>query len=108
MDSGSIQGVALDPLQFYTEPYKNLTRFVGCVDAAVPLGCLRGADISLLYNCLDDIQVTFVWNPVMDNEFIQTYPSDLLEAGTFPGIGVLAGANTDGGVSFAQTGLNTT
>lgn len=30
MESGGFQGTALDPLQFYTEPYNNLTRFVGC------------------------------------------------------------------------------
>jgi carboxylesterase type B len=107
-ESGFFQGVAIDPLQFYTEPYKNLTRFVGCGAAAVPLDCLKSVDFTMLQDYLNLIGVSFVWNPVMDNEFFQTYPSDILEAGKMPKLAVMAGTNTDEGLDFTQTGLNTT
>lgn len=59
-----------------------------------------------MYDYLNLIGTDFVWNPVMDNEFFQTYSSDLLEAGTFPKVAVLAGTNTDEGLNFAQVRLS--
>jgi carboxylesterase type B len=44
------------------------------------------------------------WLPVLDGDFLQDYYANQLEAGRFPQVPLLAGHNTDEGVSFRQSG----
>lgn len=102
-------GVTIEPMAYYNEPYRNLTRWVGCGDAPVPLDCLRTIPLQNIVDYLNGIELTFVFNqPVFDDNFLSAYPSELLDSGKFPNIAILAGANTDEGTAFATTGLNTT
>jgi carboxylesterase type B len=46
------------------------------------------------------------WNPIVDGDFLQAYPSTSMDEGTFIKLPLLIGANSDEGVSFSVHGLD--
>lgn len=62
LESGSAIGVALQPLAYYEAPFDNLTRTVGCADAADRLACLRGIPPDDLFAA----RGSNYWNPLVD------------------------------------------
>ncbi|KAL1964878.1 hypothetical protein VTN77DRAFT_6231 [Rasamsonia byssochlamydoides] len=104
MESGGPEGTAMTDLSFYASPYENLTRTVNCWTATDKLACLRGLSSAELYAA----ETTVVWNPIVDGDFLQDYPSTSIAEGKFVHVPLLIGANTDEGVSFSVKGLNTT
>lgn len=104
MESGGPEGAFLAQLAYYNAPFQNLTRAMGCSSAS-PLTCLRTVDARDLQAYAASTQ--FVWNPIVDGDFLTTYPSDALSNGAFIKIPLITGANTDEGTSFSVRTVNT-
>jgi carboxylesterase type B len=103
-ESGGPEGCALTDLSFYASPFENLTRAVNCWTATDQLSCLRDLSSEELYAT----EMTVTWNPIVDGDFFQDYPSTSLAEGKFIHVPLLIGANTDEGVSFSVTDLDNT
>ncbi|EHK97118.1 putative Lipase 2 [Glarea lozoyensis 74030] len=103
LESGGPVGAALNPLSFYTAPVENLTRTTNCFTSTDQLSCLRSLSSETLFKA----QVTQIWNPIVDGDFLTDYPSNLAAQGKFIRIPLINGANTDEGTSFGVTGMNT-
>lgn len=104
MESGGPEGTALTDLAFYASPFENLTRTVNCWTATDRLACLRDLSSAELYAA----HTSVVWNPIVDGDFLQDYPSTSIAEGKFIHVPLLIGANTDEGVSFSVKGLDNT
>lgn len=104
MESGGPQGAALTDLAFYASPFENFTRTVNCWTATDKLACLRDLSSDELYAA----HTSVVWNPIVDGDFLQDYPSTSIAEGKFIHVPLLIGANTDEGVSFSVKGLDNT
>ncbi|KAI0447217.1 alpha/beta-hydrolase [Xylaria telfairii] len=102
LESGSAIGVALQPLAYYEAPFDNLTRTVGCADAADRLACLRGIPPDDLFAA----RGSNYWNPLVDGGFLTDYPSALAGSGSFIKVPLLLGSNSDEGISFGPIGFN--
>lgn len=102
MESGGPIGTALESLAFYSSPVENLTRTTGCYETSNQLACLRSLTSEQLYKA----QVSQVWNPIVDGDFLSAYPSNLMAQGKFIHIPLLIGANSDEGTSFGVSGLD--
>ncbi|CAG7565103.1 unnamed protein product [Fusarium equiseti] len=101
LESGGITGAQVHDLSYYTVPFENLTRTVGCWNAKDQLGCLRGLDEKTLY----EARPSFVWNPLIDGTYLTGYPSQLIRERKFSSVPSIIGANTDEGfcVGVANT-----
>jgi hypothetical protein len=66
MESGTHIGAQVEPLAYYATPYENLTRSTGCYTAVDRLACLRGLSSNELFTA----QVSQVWNPLIDGDFL--------------------------------------
>lgn len=107
MESGGPVGTNLSPMPFYEVAVQNLSQTVGCPTtwtSETQLTCLR----SLTSQQLFDSNYSQVWNPIVDGDFLTTYPSELAARGQFVHVPIITGANTDEGVSFSISGVNTT
>ncbi|KAI0875277.1 Alpha/Beta hydrolase protein [Hypoxylon argillaceum] len=102
LESGSAIGVPLQPLAYYASPVDNLTRAVGCNDAADQLACLRSVSSEALLSARGSNN----WNPLVDGDFLTDYPSVLADTGSFIKVPLLLGSNSDEGISFGPTGLD--
>ncbi|KAI1828296.1 alpha/beta-hydrolase [Xylaria intraflava] len=100
LESGGPTGTQVESLTWYSSTVENLTRTVGCWDAADQLSCLRSVDSATLYAA----HPTTVWNPLLDGDFLTAYPSQLMPQGKYVKVPLLTGTNTDEGVSFAISG----
>ncbi|KAK0644976.1 Cholinesterase [Lasiodiplodia hormozganensis] len=97
LESGGPTGASLNTLPYYNAAMENLTRTVGCWGASDPLSCLRDLPAATLHGA----HPSYVWNPLVDGDFLTGYPSDLREDGKFIKVPLLTGANTDEGTSFS-------
>ncbi|KAI0105722.1 alpha/beta-hydrolase [Nemania sp. FL0031] len=104
LESGSAIGVPLQPLSYYSSPFENLARTVGCGDAPDQLVCLRGVSPEALLSA----RGSNYWNPLVDGDFLTDYPSALAKTGSFIKIPLLLGSNSDEGITFSPIGFNTT
>jgi carboxylesterase type B len=102
LESGGPEGGFLAPLSYYNAPVENLTRSTGCWTATDKLACLRSLSTDQLFKA----QVSQVWNPIVDGDFLQDYPSTSLAEGKFIKVPLLDGANSDEGVSFSVKNVN--
>ncbi|KAF2110206.1 carboxylesterase [Lophiotrema nucula] len=102
LESGGPVGTNLEPLAYYTSPVENLTRTVGCWTASDKLACLRALSSEQLFTA----QTSQVWNPIVDGDFLEAYPSDSMNQGKYIKVPLLDGANSDEGVSFSVHGLD--
>jgi cholinesterase len=102
MESGSIVGIQVQDLAYYISPVENLTRTTNCYTSSNQLACLRNLTCDQLYKA----QVSHIWNPLIDGDFLTAYPSGLMAQGKFARIPLLIGANSDEGCSFGAFGLN--
>ena len=85
--------------------YDNITAFVNCSDALDSLACLRTVPFDTLryaFNISNGLAPpTYEFLPVIDNDFIQGYPSDQLASGAFVKVPLLHGNCKDEGMAFA-------
>ncbi|GAB7359748.1 hypothetical protein MBLNU230_g6920t1 [Neophaeotheca triangularis] len=102
LESGGPVGASLNTLPYYQFAYENLTRTVGCGDSSDQLACLRSISSDELFKS----NYTVVWNPLVDGDFLTTYPSELAAQGKFIHVPLLNGANSDEGASFNIGGLD--
>lgn len=102
LESGGPVGAFLAPLSYYTSPVENLTRTTGCWTAPDRLACLRSLSSADLFAA----RPSQTWNPILDGDFLQDYPSTSMENGQFIKVPILTGANSDEGVSFSVHGVN--
>ncbi|KAH6868970.1 lipase [Thelonectria olida] len=97
LESGGPTGCPVKDLSYWTVPFENLTRSVGCYSAQDRLSCLRDVDGDKLLAARQSQE----WQgPLIDGEFLTGYPSQLLPQGKFIKVPLLTGANTDEGISF--------
>jgi carboxylesterase type B len=109
------------PLNFnstvYQTTYNTLVTNTSCAPTlsnGTSLSCLRALPFTEL-NAALNISTTGLqpFAPVIDNDFIATYPSTQLSTGNFVHVPLIIGANTDEGTSFGLgygpngTGVNT-
>ncbi|KAI1631563.1 lipase [Biscogniauxia mediterranea] len=99
MESGGPTGAQVEPLSWYNTAVENLTRTVGCWDAADQLACLREVDEAALFAAHPSV----VWNPLLDGDFLTGYPSQLMAKDNYIKVPLLIGANTDEGFAISGT-----
>ncbi|KAF2101298.1 alpha/beta-hydrolase [Rhizodiscina lignyota] len=97
MESGGPEGTSVQDLVYYLPPYENLTRTVGCWTAVDQLACLRNLSSAELFAS----HPSQVWNPLIDGDFLPSYPSQVIDKGEFIKTPLLIGANSDEGTSFS-------
>jgi carboxylesterase type B len=100
----------------YQDVYDSLVSNTSCMstlDSGASLSCLRSLPFSELNAALNTSADGFgPFVPIIDNDFIATYPSVQLASGNFVPVSLLIGANTDEGTSFGinygpnSTGVN--
>jgi carboxylesterase type B len=100
----------------YQNIYDGLVSNTSCastLDSGDSLSCLRSlpfSELNAAFNTSADGLEPFV--PIIDNDFVATYPSVQLSSGNFVRVPILIGANTDEGTSFGihygpnKTGVN--
>lgn len=99
LESGGPQGCQVETLSWYNSAIENLTRTVGCWGAKDQLACLRSLDYTTLFAAHPSV----VWNPLLDGDFLQGYPSQLVERGQYVKVPIITGANTDEGFAISGT-----
>ncbi|KAI1489012.1 lipase [Biscogniauxia mediterranea] len=99
MESGGPTGAQVESLSWYNTAVENLTRTVGCWDAADQLACLREVDEAALFAAHPSV----VWNPLLDGDFLTGYPSQLMAKDNYIKVPLLIGANTDEGFAISGT-----
>ncbi|KAF2097525.1 carboxylesterase [Rhizodiscina lignyota] len=102
MESGGPTGTQLHELGYYSTPFENLTRAVGCWTAEDQLACLRDLSQEALYAG----RPSLTWNPLVDGNFLRGFPSQLLVDNNFKKVPLLIGANSDEGTSFNPSPAN--
>lgn len=102
LESGGPQGCQIETLSWYNTANENLTRSVGCWGVKDQLACLRNIDQATLFAA----RQTVVWNPLLDGDFLQGYPSQLIKEDKFVKVPIITGANTD--ETFAIAGAANT
>ncbi|RWA05932.1 hypothetical protein EKO27_g9168 [Xylaria grammica] len=102
LESGGPTGAQLETLSWYNSAVENLTRTVGCWNAANQLACLREVDEATLFAAHPSV----VWNPLLDGDFLTGYPSQLMQQQNYVKVPILLGTNTDEGFAISGT-LNT-
>lgn len=100
LESGGPHGCQVETLSWYNSANENLARSLNCSGAKDQLACLRGVDQDALYAARQNI----VWNPLLDGDLLQAYPSQLLQDGKLVRIPIITGANTDETFAVAATG----
>ncbi|KAH7030774.1 Alpha/Beta hydrolase protein [Microdochium trichocladiopsis] len=99
LESGGPQGCQIESLSWYNTANENLTRSVGCWGAKDQLACLRAVDQATLFSARQSV----VWNPILDGDLLQGYPSQLIEDDKFVKVPIITGANTDETFAIAGT-----
>lgn len=107
---GSISAGALRNDSYYQDSFDSLTAQVGCSKATDALQCLREVPFEKLNAALNgtDGSPTYLFQPTIDNDLIQTRGSKQLDQHAFVRVPIIAGTNSDEGTSFGPTGINTT
>jgi carboxylesterase type B len=97
LESGGPTGCPLKDLSYWTVPFQNLTRSVGCDLIKDKLACLRNVSEADLYAAR---QIQEWQSPLIDGDYLTGYPSQLMPHGKFVKVPILTGENTDEGISF--------
>jgi para-nitrobenzyl esterase len=81
-----------------------LVSLLGCADAADPLTCLRGKSVAELLATSPVDDVTKLFEPVVDGEFLSDQPRALYDKGEIANVPYILGSNTDEGTLFVYQG----
>jgi carboxylesterase type B len=85
----------------YQTSYDTLVSSTGCGNATSTLSCLRALPYGTLNTALNSsIPGVGPFPPIIDNDFVSTYPSIQLRNGNFVKVPLLIGTNTDEGTAF--------
>lgn len=107
---GSISAGALRNESHFQDSFDKLVSQVGCQKEADALQCLREVPFERLNAALNTTSGSpaYMFQPAIDNDFIQTRGSEQLDQHAFVRVPIIAGTNSDEGTSFGPTGINTT
>lgn len=106
MESGNSQTSTHD-LDYYQPKYNALVNATNCTNVIDTLQCLREVPFSTL-NAAINTTNEIGYGPIIDGDFIQRFPSIQLSEGDFVKVPIIDGTNSDEGISFGSTGINTT
>jgi acetylcholinesterase len=104
LESGTAVGPPVNDTRWYQPLYDGVTAATGCDTAVDTLDCLRSVPYEKLYKALD---IDYEWFAAFDGDLIRSWPSVATHQSRFVKVPLLIGSNTDEGVSFGVTGINT-
>jgi carboxylesterase type B len=104
-----------NPINYGSFDYSNSTfteaaTALGCSNAPSQLDCVRAIDFSTLNTFINSSILATnesVWQPIIDNDFIQGPTSLQLASGAFVHVPIIDGANSDEGTAFGIVPMNT-
>ncbi|KAH8556307.1 Alpha/Beta hydrolase protein [Umbelopsis sp. PMI_123] len=98
------------PISTWQSQYSDFLSYTGCTDASDPLECIRSVAIDKILHFFDTSNhlTSHEYYPVVDGDFIQDWPKNLLAEKKFVKVPIITGANMDEGASFGPGNINTT
>ncbi|KAL4793842.1 carboxylesterase family protein [Aspergillus venezuelensis] len=104
MESGNAVGPPWNGTDWYQPMYDRIVERAGCSGSTDTLQCLRDLPFDTLY---DAAYEGLEWFAAVDGKFISEYPQISITKGRLVKVPILLGSNTDEGVSFGTTGVDT-
>ncbi|OJZ84244.1 hypothetical protein ASPFODRAFT_48242 [Aspergillus luchuensis CBS 106.47] len=104
MESGNAVGPPYNGTDWYQPMYDQIVNATNCTTSSNTLQCLREVPFSTIYTAAN---LGLEWFATIDGTFIKEYPQISYTEGRFAKVPILHGTNTDEGVSFGTTGVNT-
>ncbi|KAL4932324.1 putative triacylglycerol lipase (LipA) [Aspergillus undulatus] len=104
MESGNAVGPPWNGTDWYQPMYDRIVEKAGCSNTPDTLECLRNVPFSSLYAVANE---GLEWFAAVDGTFITEYPQISITEGRLARVPILLGSNTDEGVSFGTTGVDT-
>ncbi|KAG2188891.1 hypothetical protein INT44_004031 [Umbelopsis vinacea] len=97
------------PLDTWQSQFHDFLSYSDCGNGD-PLECIRSLDISTIKNFfnISSHLTSHDYYPVIDGDFIQDWPKNLLADGKFVKVPIITGANMDEGTSFGPGKIDTT
>ncbi|KAL4748525.1 hypothetical protein BDW72DRAFT_195736 [Aspergillus terricola var. indicus] len=104
MESGNAVGPPWNGTDWHQPMYDRIVDAAGCSTSSDTLQCLREVPFDTLYAVAYE---GLEWFAAVDGKFIKEYPQISTTEGRLAKVPILLGSNTDEGVSFGTTGVNT-
>ncbi|KAL4976588.1 Alpha/Beta hydrolase protein [Aspergillus desertorum] len=104
MESGNAVGPPWNGTDWHQPMYDRIVDAAGCSTSSDTLQCLREVPFDTLYGVAYE---GLEWFAAVDGKFIKEYPQISTTEGRLAKVPILLGSNTDEGVSFGTTGVNT-
>ncbi|KAL3460501.1 Alpha/Beta hydrolase protein [Aspergillus heterothallicus] len=104
MESGNAVGPPWNGTDWHQPMYDRIVEEAGCSNSSDTLQCLREVPFEELYAVAYE---GLEWFAAIDGTFIQEYPQISITKERIVKVPILLGTNTDEGVSFGTTGVNT-
>ncbi|KAL2838367.1 Alpha/Beta hydrolase protein [Aspergillus pseudoustus] len=104
MDSGNAVGPPWNGTDWHQPMYDRIVNATGCSNFEDTLQCLREVPFDDLYAVAYE---GLEWFAAVDGTFIREYPQISITKGRIAKVPILLGTNTDEGVSFGTTGVDT-
>ncbi|KAL2838405.1 Alpha/Beta hydrolase protein [Aspergillus pseudodeflectus] len=104
MESGNAVGPPWNGTDWHQPMYDRIVDAVGCSNSSDTLQCLREIPFDTLYAVAYE---GLEWFAAVDGDFIKEYPQISITQGRLAKVPILLGTNTDEGVSFGTTGVDT-
>ncbi|KAL2810891.1 Alpha/Beta hydrolase protein [Aspergillus granulosus] len=104
MESGNAVGPPWNGTDWHQPMYDRIVDKAGCSNSSDTLQCLREVPFDALYAVAYE---GLEWFAAVDGTFIKEYPQISIRQGRLAKVPILLGTNTDEGVSFGTTGVNT-
>ncbi|KAL4769714.1 Alpha/Beta hydrolase protein [Aspergillus nidulans var. acristatus] len=104
MESGNAVGPPWNGTDWHQPMYDRIVDAAGCSTSSDTLQCLREVPFDTLYGVAYE---GLEWFAAVDGKFIKEYPQISTTEGRLAKVPILLGSNTDEGVSFGTTGVDT-
>ncbi|RDW67168.1 putative triacylglycerol lipase (LipA) [Aspergillus mulundensis] len=104
MESGNAVGPPWNGTDWHQPMYDRIVDAAGCSSSSDTLQCLREVPFDTLYAVAFE---NLEWFAAVDGTFIKEYPQISTVKGRIANVPILLGSNTDEGVSFGTTGVDT-
>ncbi|KAL2866880.1 putative triacylglycerol lipase (LipA) [Aspergillus lucknowensis] len=104
MESGNAVGPPWNGTDWHQPMYDRIVNEAGCSNSSDTLQCLREVQFDSLYAVAYE---GLEWFAAVDGKFIKEYPQISITQGRIAKVPILLGTNTDEGVSFGTTGVDT-
>ncbi|KAL2796453.1 Alpha/Beta hydrolase protein [Aspergillus keveii] len=104
MESGNAVGPPWNGTDWHQPMYDRIVDAAGCSNSSDTLQCLREVPFDALYAVAYE---GLEWFAAVDGKFIKEYPQISITQGRLAKVPILLGTNTDEGVSFGTTGVDT-